>query len=242
MGKANNDLPGATEFAQLPEAEASYKKIGGENGRPNGYYFEAEEETVKLLWEKIQRVKLVAKEKKDRRPVLLRDLEFRGVAPADFDAILALEREVYPEDLVSGRAMINELELHNGLAYSSALYGKVDRETDDRLLGYALAYEDATDEGEASVYLEDIAIVPDVQGQGVGWRLVEDIVKRIKSAQAQGGPKYFDMHLRPNSARMFESHRADLEQLGVRIAESVLVPNYYDEGEDAVYQVYEVAS
>ena len=37
-----------------------------------------------------------------------------------------------------------------------------------------------------------------------------------------------------------ERHRADLEQMGVKLIEEALTPDYYDEGEDALYQVYEI--
>ena len=37
-----------------------------------------------------------------------------------------------------------------------------------------------------------------------------------------------------------ERYRADLKQMGVKLIEGALTPNYYDEGEDALYQVYEI--
>lgn len=51
----------------------------------------------------------------------------------------------------------------------------------------------------------------------------------------------FDMHLRPNSLAMLDGHRDELARMGVVQIEDVLVPNYYDEGEDAVYRVYEIS-
>ena len=48
------------------------------------------------------------------------------------------------------------------------------------------------------------------------------------------------MHLRENSQKFMERHRNELEQIGVKLIEEVLVADYYDEGEDALYKVYEV--
>ena len=37
-----------------------------------------------------------------------------------------------------------------------------------------------------------------------------------------------------------EHHRDELERMGVKLLESTLMPNYYDEGEAALYQVYQI--
>jgi hypothetical protein len=63
LGKANNDLPLATELSKLPEAEAEYTKLGGQNSRPDGYFLEAEKRSVKLLWER----KVEAKEIEEKK-------------------------------------------------------------------------------------------------------------------------------------------------------------------------------
>lgn len=48
--------------------------------------------------------------------------------------------------------------------------------------------------------------------------------------------------MRENSQRFMERHRAELEQMGVKLIEEALTPNYYDEGEDALYQVYQISA
>ena len=50
----------------------------------------------------------------------------------------------------------------------------------------------------------------------------------------------FDMHLKPGSQRLFEKHKEDMEKMDVKLVESALVMDYYDDGEDALYCVYEV--
>jgi ribosomal protein S18 acetylase RimI-like enzyme len=240
LGKANNDLPLASELSKLPEAEAKYTKLGGQNSRPDGYFLEAKEKNVKLLWEG----KLKAKEikKKERRPKIeLKNLEIKEISEKDFENIINLERKVYEEELVRGREMIDEIKEKNGLKYSVVLYGQKPRKKERELLGYLIAYEDKTDEGEDCIYLDDIAIAPDVQRLGLGWQILEKAILRLKEeASRRDKPVLFDMHLRETSQALFEKHKEDLERMGVSLIESVLVPDYYEEGVDALYCVYEV--
>lgn len=49
-----------------------------------------------------------------------------------------------------------------------------------------------------------------------------------------------DMHLREGSQRFMEKYGQQLEQMGVKLLEEALVPDYYDEGEDALYKVYQI--
>jgi hypothetical protein len=48
------------------------------------------------------------------------------------------------------------------------------------------------------------------------------------------------MNLRESSQALLQKHKEDLENLGVKLIEEALVPDYYDEGEDALYQVYQI--
>ncbi len=53
-------------------------------------------------------------------------------------------------------------------------------------------------------------------------------------------PILLDMHLRETSQRFFERYQNELEQMGVKMLEEALVPDYYDEGEDSLYKVYQI--
>lgn len=109
------------------------------------------------------------------------------------------------------------------------------------MIGYIVAIDDETDEGEKSVYLEDIAVLPKAQGQGAGWKMMKEFVTKLKAkAKGQEKPVLLDMHLRENSQAFMEKHKEDLEKLGVKLVEEALVADYYDDGEDALYQLYEV--
>ena len=155
--------------------------------------------------------------------------------------MIDLERKVYEEELVRGQEMIDEMKERNGLKYSVVLYGQRPEKKETELLGYLVAYEDKTDEGEDCVYLDDIAVAKDLQGFGLGWQILEKAISRLKEeARRRGKPILFDMHLRKASQALFEKHKEDLERMGVTLLESALVPDYYDNGEDSLYCVYEV--
>ena len=153
-----------------------------------------------------------------------------------------MEEKIYEEaGLVRGDAMIEDLEKGNGMDYSVILRGKRPEKTESEPLGYLVAYEDETDDGDPCVYLDDIALVPDCQGQDLGWKLLESALLKMKEkAKQDNKPVLFDMHLKPGSQRLFEKHREDMEKMDVKLVDSALVPDYYDDGEDALYQVYEV--
>ncbi len=66
LGKANDDLPVATELNKLPEAKMTYEKLGGANTRLDGYFLEAKGASVKLLYERSARIAKEEKEKSRR--------------------------------------------------------------------------------------------------------------------------------------------------------------------------------
>jgi ribosomal protein S18 acetylase RimI-like enzyme len=147
-------------------------------------------------------------------------LEIKELSEKDFERIINLERQVYEEELVRDREMIDEMKEKNGLKYSVALYGQRPNKEKRELLGYLIAYEDKTDEGEDCVYLDDIAIAPDVQGLGLGWRILEKAILNLKEeASRRGKPVLFDMHLRKTSQALFEKHKEDLERMGMSLVD-----------------------
>jgi len=91
--------------------------------------------------------------------------------------------------------------------------------------------------------LEDIVIAPEAQGRGLGWEIMQKMIEKIKvKAIKENKPILFDMHLRGSSQGLMEKHKEDLERLGLTLVDEALVSDYYSDGEDALYQVYEVKS
>jgi len=242
LGKANNDLPTGSESAKMPEDGERYEKIGGSN-RADGYFFEAEGKSVKLLW------KAEAEETKEKKPkqkeilkIKFEDLKTDLISEDNLDEILEAERKIYADTgLISGQAMVGDIRNNNGFEYSVAITGFRPGKKQAEIVGYIVAVEDETDEGDQSIYLEDIAVLPEAQRQGIGWEAMKEFVKKLKAkAQKDNKPVLLDMHLRETSQAFMARYKEDLEMLGVKLIEEALVPDYYDEGEDALYQVYEV--
>ncbi|MEO8637838.1 MAG: GNAT family N-acetyltransferase [Candidatus Taylorbacteria bacterium] len=246
LGKANNDLPTAGELSKLPENVQKYTKIGGAN-RSDGYFLEAESSSVKVIWEKGVKSSTKKAESKTKKSeaerVVFSEVNAYALTEPDFRSMRELERRVYVNDseLIQGLELVRDINEGNGLEYSVAIWGVPEGSTKQEMIAYAVAVEDETDEGDKSVYLEDIAVAPEAQRQGVGRKIIQELVQRLKAkATTLGEPVLFDMHLRPNSLAMLDTQRETFAGIGVVPIEEVLVPDYYDEGEDAVYRVYEV--
>ncbi|KKQ56415.1 MAG: hypothetical protein US74_C0015G0005 [Parcubacteria group bacterium GW2011_GWA2_38_13] len=247
LGKRNNDLPTASNQNILRDDESTYKKIGNSN-RPDGYFLEAEEKSVKIIWdekdENPKRQNMEKKEKTDLPKVQFKGLVTKDLTEKDFSEILRLERTIYQqedEDLIAGQGLIQDINDEKGLEYSITLQGTRKGKKTLEMLGYIVGVEDETSDGEPCVYLEDIAVAPEAQGQGIGWNMMEAFTQKLKEkAKEQKKPVLLDMHLRPNSQRFMERHKEDLERLGVQLLEEAVENDYYGEGDDALYQLYEV--
>lgn len=240
LGKDNNDLPTGGEIAKLQDDTATYEKIGGYH-RDDGYYLEAVDESVKLLWQKKEQAK---KERKERRvkPVKFNETEIDSLYQKDFVGLIKMEGKIYPEDLIQGQTLLQEIEDGNGLEYSTVVSGVPAGKKSKKPIGYLVAVEDETDEGNPTVYLEDIAVLPEAQSQGIGWRMVKELVKKLQAkAKKDNKPVLWDMHLRESSQGLLDKHKEELEKMGVKIVEEAFISDHYDEGEDALYRVCEVA-
>lgn len=239
MGKANNDLPSASGIVKMDSDDKTYKKTG-EYNRPGGYYLEAEEAGVKIIWEN-QNEKEQKKKRNSKSKIGFNNCKTRSLSREDLDNVLKLEEEVYGnEDLNQGEELIVDIENGNGFDYSLILTGE-ESSGKKEVLGYIVGVEDETDEGKSCVYLEDIVVSPKAQGQGFGWEIMKNMIEKLKDKAAKSGkPLLFDMHLRESSQRLIEKHKEDLKTLGLRLVDEALVPDYYNEGEDALYQIYEI--
>ncbi|MEK7538531.1 MAG: GNAT family N-acetyltransferase, partial [Patescibacteria group bacterium] len=242
LGKANNDLPTGGELAKLKEDAGAYEKIGGYN-RADGYFLEAEGKSVKVVWEKTKKEKETERARENQPRVVFEEIITKDLSENDFGTVRRLEREIYAgTDLIAGQALTEDIKSRNGLDYSIIISGKRSGVEKEEIIGYIVAVDGETDEGDACVYLEDIAVTPDAQGQKIGWEILKKLIEKLKEkARKENKPVLLDMHLRENSQRFMEKHRDDMDQMGVKMIEEALVPDYYDEGVDALYSVYQIA-
>lgn len=168
------------------------------------------------------------------------DHEIKSLDRGDLGDILKLEEEIYAADeLIQGKRLINDIENGNGFEYSVVLVGKKDGK-EKELLGYAIGVEDKTDKGEPCIYLEDIAVSQKVRGRGLGWVMMKEMIGKIKARLKEDEESLLlSMHLRESSKRLLDKHKEDLEALGLRRVDEVLVPEYYSKNENALYRIYE---
>jgi len=204
---------------------------------------EAQERSVKLIWTAEE--KTVAEKKAKETPkVKFKNLKLESITDKNLAEILQAERKIYSgTGLISGQAMVEDIKKGNGFKYSLAMAGIRPGKKQAEIVAYIVAIEDETDEGDPSVYLEDIAVIPGAQKQGIGWELLKTLVDNLKKKAAQDGkPVLLDMHLREGSRALLQKHQDDLKNLGAALIEEVLVSDYYDNGEDSLYQVYAVTA
>ncbi|MFN7088342.1 MAG: GNAT family N-acetyltransferase, partial [Candidatus Paceibacteria bacterium] len=244
LGKANNDLPTPGELAKMKDDGYTYKKIGGYN-RIDGYFLEAEDKSVKIVWEaNPTAVKAKADKGKEKQTEKIKftNLNIKNLTENDFAKLKQLERKIYQNtNLILGSTMIEDIKQGKGLEYSIIVNGQKSAEKGKEAIGYLVAVEDKTDEGNPCVYLEDIAVIPEAQGQAIGWKMLQDLIGKLKEkARRKNKPVLLDMHLREDSQRFMEKYNEQLEEMGVKLIEEALVPDYYEEGEDALYKVYEI--
>lgn len=248
LGKSYNKLPSPGEQRKMVSDDketSAYQKIGGYN-REDEYYFDFHREnSASIIWEEGGMSRGEEKEHARERieKTLFANITMSELAEDDFAAIKRLERVIYDDELRQGEELIEDIREGNGLAYSITVRGEQSSKKGSELIGYLAAVEDETAEGDPCIYLEDIAVIPEAQGQGVGWQMFEQLIEKLKAkARAENKPVLLDMHLRENSQRFMERHRDDLARMGVTPIEEALVPNYYDEGKDALYKMYEVTA
>lgn len=128
--------------------------------------------------------------------------ELRQLTEADLDAVLRIERAVYPFPWTFGNFHDSIVSGYHCLAYvepaqpTAAMYG------------YAI-YMDGVEEA----HLLNIAIQPDHQRQGLGRQLLHRVLERA----AAGGAKRLLLEVRPSNIGALNLYRKEgFVELGVR--------------------------
>jgi ribosomal protein S18 acetylase RimI-like enzyme len=106
------------------------------------------------------------------RPAALPEIEFReGTDGLTAPRVATLYRRAPLLRPTGDRAAIERMFERSSLVIS-AWHG-------DRLVGLARVLTD----GELYAFLADLAVEPDVQGYGLGKRLIEEVMRRLKGAE-----------------------------------------------------------
>ncbi len=153
--------------------------------------------------------------------------EIKSLSEKDFLEILEMEKRIYPKALRQGQALLEDIKKGNGLEYSIIIPG--------------IAYLIAVDKEDSTVYLEDIAVMPEAQRQGIGWKMAQKLIKKMQNkAKKQGKPALLSMHLREASQKLFKKHEEDLAKMDAKIIKEEFLQAYYKNGENAIYRIYKI--
>ena len=173
--------------------------------------------------------------------VLFQRIVIRPMHRDDFRSILKIEPKIYRKNDRLGPALITHIKQKNGLGYSEVVYGKRTKNSKVELIGYLVAIDDKMDDGRKCVYLDDIALLPEVQRQGIGWKLLRVLVKQLHGRAVKSKKRIlFDMHLMKTSLAFMEKNSKKLAKLGCTVVSDYFYKDYYKLGKDAIYRVYQV--
>lgn len=168
-------------------------------------------------------------------------VEVKNLTPDDFGVIKEIESRVYGElGLVRGDAMVEDIKNKKGMEYSFVAWGREEGKEQARIVGYLMAYEEKID-GQDGIYVEDTALVPEAQRQGIGWKLNERLMRKVKEkAKREHKSILVAMHLRESSRRFLEHYKDELRKLGLEPVREEWMKDYYSIGDDALYRVFRI--
>jgi len=102
----------------------------------------------------------------------------RAVAQADLPTLLQLIRQLAAYERRLEQVVATEADLERALLEPSSVAEAVVAWQGAQAVGYAVYYPVfSTFRGRAALYLEDIFVVPDVRGQGVGYALMRHLAQ-----------------------------------------------------------------
>lgn len=166
----------------------------------------------------------------------------RGLTEADFSSILRIEKIVFGNDpdFIDGADTPRVIREQNGFKYSYVYTAeKVELRRKGGVVGYLVAVEPEP----RSIYLHDLAVIPSLQGHGIGWELFQIFaISLLAHAHASGERIFLEMHLRSETSVPFmEKHALALATQGITLVERENLFGHYGPGKDAEYHRYEVA-
>jgi ribosomal protein S18 acetylase RimI-like enzyme len=120
------------------------------------------------------------------------NISIRPMVKEDLKTLLDIEKKVYRKNDRQDQSLITHIKQKNGLEYSQVAVGKFKKEDTAETIGYLVAIDDKMDDGRQCVYLDDIALIPQAQRQGIGWKLVATLVEYLHSkAKRRPASRYY---------------------------------------------------
>jgi GNAT superfamily N-acetyltransferase len=105
----------------------------------------------------------------------------RPAEPADLSVIIDLIRQLAEYEKLSDEVSLNETEFAAHLFGEHAVAEVLLAEDAGRVLGFALTFTNfSTFVGKPGTYLEDLFVVPEARGRGLGKALLLAVVRRAR--------------------------------------------------------------
>jgi GNAT superfamily N-acetyltransferase len=103
----------------------------------------------------------------------------RPIVPADVPAVVGLVRALAAYERAEHEALMTEQQLHDALfAPAPALFGHVAQTQDGAVAGFALWFLNfSTWRGTHGIYLEDLFVLPEHRGTGLGRELLRTLAE-----------------------------------------------------------------
>ena len=109
---------------------------------------------------------------------VLADFALRGAEPDDVQALLALMRDLAAYERAPDAVEMTETMLHDALFGDMPLVRAVLAETEARPVGLALWFTSfSTWTGRPGLYLEDLFVIPEARGFGIGRALLRHLAR-----------------------------------------------------------------
>jgi ribosomal protein S18 acetylase RimI-like enzyme len=137
-------------------------------------------------------------------------IEVLPANPRHIRELIEVQRRVYPTEMREREAEIRRILESSDM--SLGIYKK------GRLIGYALVR--ATQKID-TVYIYDIAILPEFQRQGLGTSLAREILTQARSRGLK-----VSLHVRSTSYPLF-GNRDKMREMGYLVAKDELKPDWY---------------
>lgn len=139
----------------------------------------------------------------------------------NIDTAVDLERQIYPAEIQSGREFFVD-ELAEGAGRFSRIFFDPDS---GKPVGYLVASRAASERDDKKVvYVSDLAFLPEVQKQGLGTQILEELLQQA----SEDGLTRIEMHARESTSYPAIMQRMDLlKALGYRVAFDDRIDGYY---------------
>lgn len=108
----------------------------------------------------------------------------RQAEPEDINTIIILIKELAEYEKLSDEVIITHSDLEKALFSSDSFIKVLISEYNHIPVGYALFFPNfSTFKGKPGIYLEDLFVMPEFRGKGIGRKMLEEIISIAKKQE-----------------------------------------------------------